>query len=140
MEFSSSAEVDRAASVNLLRIMDAVQPFLGAAMRGPPLGVSGIRIRYTPIIMGEEFRARYPARSEVRRKENLYDCSPQLDHEVFVAGSPEGQLAEYLRGLEECASALPKLGATPDQVEALLGLLCRARSELSLAVVKVHLN
>ena len=62
-------------------------------------------------------RERYPARSKLRKKERIYDCAPQLDYNVFVGGTFEGQLREYLRGIAELSPHLSGLGATPQQIE-----------------------
>jgi hypothetical protein len=62
-------------------------------------------------------RQRYPARSRLRKKERIYDCAPQLNYEVFVDGTFEGQLQEYIRGIAESTPHLAGLGATPEQIE-----------------------
>ena len=62
-------------------------------------------------------RERYPARSKLRKKEQIYDCAPQLNYDVFVEGVFEDQLREYLRGIAESAPHLAMLGATPEQIE-----------------------
>jgi hypothetical protein len=73
-------------------------------------------VRYVPIIMDERFRARYPARSRVERKNRIYNCCPQLDYDAFVAAAPAERALIYLEGLRECGAGLAKLGATPAQV------------------------
>lgn len=75
------------------------------------------KLRYVPIIMPKGMRARYPARSKLRKKEKIYDCAPQLNYEVFVEGTFEEQLREYVRGIAESAPHLAGLGATPEQIE-----------------------
>ena len=59
----------------------------------------------------------YPERSKLRKKRRIYDCAPQLNYEVFVNGSFEDQLKEYIRGIALSAPHLVGLGATPEQVE-----------------------
>jgi hypothetical protein len=76
------------------------------------------KLRYVPIIMPEGLRERYPARSKLRKKEQIYDCAPQLDYEVFVEGTFEDQLREYMRGIAESAPHLAGLGATREQIKA----------------------
>lgn len=66
--------------------------------------------------MPEGMAQRYPARSKLRRKECTYDCAPQLNFEVFVEGSFEEQLREYLNGIELSAPHLAALGASSEQV------------------------
>ena len=53
----------------------------------------------------------------MRKKERIYDCAPQLNYEVFVEGSFEDQLREYLRGIADSAPYLAGLGATLEQIE-----------------------
>jgi hypothetical protein len=40
-----------------------------------------------------------------------------LNYQVFVSGSFEDQLGEYIRGIAESAPRLAGLGATPEQIE-----------------------
>ncbi len=75
------------------------------------------KLRYVPIIMPDGLRGRYPARSKLRKKERIYDCAPQLDYDVFVSGTFEDQLREYVRGIAESAPHLAGLGATPEQIK-----------------------
>jgi hypothetical protein len=67
--------------------------------------------------MPDGLRGRYPARSKLRKKERIYDCAPQLDYDVFVSGTFEDQLREYVRGIAESAPHLAGLGATPEQIK-----------------------
>ena len=94
-----------------------VCPFLSAAFTASSLATLNGLLRYVPIVMPEGMRERYPARSKLRKKERLYDCSPQLNYDVFVEGTFEDQLREYLRGIAESAPHLAGLGATPQQIE-----------------------
>jgi hypothetical protein len=61
-------------------------------------------------------RERYPARSKLRKKEWLFDCAPQLNYGVFVEGSFEDQLREYLQGIAQSSPHLAALGASPEQI------------------------
>ncbi len=117
LQFSSSAEVFRDAFQALVGAQRSVEPFLNAAFAGSSLATLDAKLRYVPIIMPEGMRKRYPARSKLRKKERAYDCSPQLNYEVFVDGSFEDQLREYIRGISESAPHLASLGATPEQIE-----------------------
>jgi hypothetical protein len=66
----------------------------------------------------------------LRKKERIYDCAPQLDYEVFVGGSFEAQLREYLRGISESAPHLVGLGATPQQIEEFERILTKAEQRI----------
>jgi hypothetical protein len=66
--------------------------------------------------MPENMRARYPSRSKLRKKERLCDCAPILNYDLFVGGSFEDQLKEYLRGIALSAPHLAALGASPQQI------------------------
>jgi|SRR5215469_7766784 len=89
-----------------------------------------IKLRYVPIVMPEGMRERYPARSRVRKKENLYDCAPQLDYEVFVEGTFAEQVKEFLRGIGLSALHLSKLGASQRQIEEFKKILDNAADEI----------
>jgi hypothetical protein len=81
------------------------------------LNTLGVKLRYVPIIMPDDLRQRYPARSKLRLKERVYVCAPQLNFEVFVNGTFEDRLREYVRGIATSAPHLAGLGATPAQLE-----------------------
>jgi hypothetical protein len=76
--------------------------------------------------MPANMSARYPARSKLRKKERLYDCSPQLNYEIFVGGAFELQLQEYLRGIAESVPHMAALGASPEQIDEFKRILADA--------------
>ncbi|HTQ13354.1 MAG TPA: hypothetical protein VMH86_05700 [Rhizomicrobium sp.] len=117
MNFWASAEVFVAADPAQDRARRCAEPYLNAAFATSSLATLDVKIRYVPIVMPEGMRQRYPARSKLRKKERLYDCAPQLNYEVFIHGSFEDQLREYIRGIAESAPHLATLGATPEQIE-----------------------
>jgi len=94
-----------------------VEPFLNLKFALSSLAELNGKLRYVPIVMPDGLRERYPARSKLRKKERIYDCAPQLDYEVFVSGTFEDQLREYLHGIAESAPHLAGLGATPEQIK-----------------------
>ncbi len=116
MEFWSSAEVHKPAFTGLNAVRLSVEPFLNSALAASDLAKLNGELRYIPIIMPEGMRERYPARSRLDKTERIYSCSPQLDYDVFVEGTFEEQLEEYLRGVAESAPHLADLGATPQQI------------------------
>jgi len=126
LKFGSSAEVFRDAFPALVGAQRSVEPFLNAAFAGSSLATLDAKLRYVPIIMPKGMRERYPARSKLRKKERAYDCSPQLSYEVFVDGSFEDQLREYIRGIAESAPHLAGLGATPEQIEDFNNIMATA--------------
>lgn len=131
MRFRDSAEVFKDAYPACDRIARYVRGYLERALQeSEQLGKLEITVRYIPIIMPEPLRARYPARSKLRRRERLYDCAPQLEYETFVDGSFEQQIDEYIRGLSESVEFLPKLGATPEQVSEFESILGRAKDDI----------
>jgi len=84
------------------------------------------KLRYVPIVMPENMLARYPERSKLRKKERIYDCAPILDYDVFVVGSFESQLREYLRGIALSAPCLASLGASQQQIKEFEAILSTA--------------
>lgn len=95
MEFQASAEVFQAFSA-LDRVRRCVDPFLNAAFAASSLSTLEGTLRYVPIVMPENLRIRYPARSRLMEENRVYDCSPQLNHDIFVDGKMEDQLREYV--------------------------------------------
>lgn len=134
MEFWAAAEVEKQAYKNVTLVRRLVEEYLNSEFEKSSLALFKCRIRYIPIVMPESAKARYPARSKLRKKENLYDCAPQLDYDVFVDGTLEEQLREYIRGIEETADHLHKLGATPQQVEEFNAVLAGAAD----AILREH--
>ena len=126
MKFWASAEVFRAAFPAMDRARRRVDPFLNAEFAASSLAMLDGKLRYVPIVMPEGMRERYPARSKLRKKERLFDCAPQLNYEVFVEGSFEDQLREYIRGIAESAPHLAELGATPKQIEGFNKIMATA--------------
>lgn len=98
------------------KIRRCVEPFLNDAFAASSLSTLEGKLRYVPIIMPENMRERYPERSKLRKKQKIYLCAPQLDYEVFVNGSFEEQLREYIRGIALSAPHLSGLGATEEQI------------------------
>ena len=126
MEFWAAAEVEKKAHERITKVRNCVEPYLNSAIANSSLAGLNCKIRYIPIVMPEELQSWYPARSKLRKKQNLYDCAPQLNHGLFVDGKFEDQLREYLRGIGECAPHLAKFGASPDQIEEFEAILSNA--------------
>lgn len=116
LNFWASAEVFQPADAGLDRARRCIEPYLNAAFAGSSLETIEAELRYVPIVMPEDMRENYPARSKLRRKQMIYVCAPQLDYDVFVTGSFEAQLREYLRGIALSAPHLAGLGASQDQI------------------------
>lgn len=130
MEFTASAEVFRLAFPALDKTRRYVEPFLNAAFAGSSLAVLVGKLRYVPIVMPIGMRERYPARSRLKKKERVYDCAPQLKYEIFVEGSFDDQLREYLRGIASSASRLAGLGASPQQIKDFEAILASAAERI----------
>lgn len=131
MIYSLSVETDRDVYSNFKVVERSVERVLKLRLSSGALGDSSIKLRYIPIIMPEASLSSYPARSKVRKKENLYDCAPQLNFEIFLHGSFNEQLREYLRGLDEAIIGLERLGATPEVISEFEALLDDCFAECS---------
>jgi hypothetical protein len=116
MEYWSSSESNGDILEVLVKTSWFVDEQIIDAIRDGSLAAFDIKLRYIPIIMTADRRARYPARSRVERKNRIYNCCPQLDYDAFVSGTPVERVAIYLDGLRGCGPGLAKLGATPEQV------------------------
>lgn len=117
MEFWASAEVYRSADEGLEAARLCVEPFLNAAFAKSSLSGLNCTLRYVPIVMPEGMRERYPARSRREKGQPIYNCCPQLDYDIFIEGTLEAQLREYIRGIATSAPFLRDLGASPQQVQ-----------------------
>lgn len=54
---------------------------------------------------------------KLRKKERIYLCAPHLNYDLFVEGSFEEQLREYIRGIAKSSPYLAELGATEEQIK-----------------------
>lgn len=131
MMISWGGVTDQAAYPSFRRVARSVVGYLNVWFGGSELKDLSAQISYIPIVMNEEARARHPARSRLSRTERVYYCCPQLDHEVFVSGSHNRQLEEYVQGLKECVARLLDLGASPTQVAAFRRALQDTRLDLA---------
>jgi hypothetical protein len=138
LEFWASSEIFQPASAASEKLRRMVEPLLNTAFANSILGTLPLKLRYVPIIMPEGMRERYPARSKVRKNENLYDCAPQLDYEVFVAGAFGAQVDEYFRGIALSAPHLADLGASQRQIDEFKKILKRAAEEIGRTGGIVH--
>jgi hypothetical protein len=136
LDFWASAEVFQPAFAALDRIRRLVDPFLNSALVASSLATLRGRLRYVPIVMPENMHARYPARSKLRKKEEIYDCAPILDYDVFTQGTFEDQLKEYLRGIALSAPHLAGLGASSRQISDFHAILATAAEQ----IVAMHSN
>jgi hypothetical protein len=125
MIFWASAEVFEPAFAALGKVHQYVESALNAALAGSSFEKLEGKLRYVPIIMPDDMRERYPARSKLKRKAKIYDCSPQLEYNVFIEGKFPDQLREYIRGIAASAPHLADLGASPEQIDEFLALLAR---------------
>ena len=117
MIFWAAVEGYQPAYEGITRTRRSVETFLNSELAKSSLAKIDGELRYVPIIMPKGMRERYPARSKLRKKERVYLCAPQLNYDVFVSGSFEDQLKEYLRGIALSTPHLAGLGATPEQIE-----------------------
>lgn len=87
------------------------------------LGKLDATVHFCPIVMNEEFREFYPARSRLSKKDRTYHCSPQLNHEFFLSSDTNLALRHCVEALFESVDPLVKLGATDEQVQEFRGVL-----------------
>lgn len=130
MEFWASSEVYRPADPASEKARRCVEPYLTAAFAASGLATLECLLRYVPIIMPDGMRERYPARSKLRKKQRVYDCAPQLNYELFVDGTFEDQLREYLGGIAPSAPHLAALGASPQQIKEFETIIANAAERI----------
>lgn len=115
MIFWASAYIHQPAGYTVNKISHCVEPFLNSAFAASSLATLKCKLRYVPIIMPKNSLELHPERSKLNKKQRIYDCSPQLNYEIFIKGSYEDQLQEYLRGIALSGPHLAGLGATKEQ-------------------------
>ena len=126
MEFWASAEVDIKADADLEETRRAVEPFLNDAFKASSLNAIKVKLRYVPIVMPKDALENYPERSKLSKKEQIYDCAPHLNYDVFVTGKFNDQIKEYLRGIALSAPYLSDLGASQEQIKEFKEILKEA--------------
>ncbi len=116
MKFWESYEAFKPATESLFTVARRVELDLNSALEKSTLAALDCELRYVPIVMPVEMHDQYTERSRLSNKNRIFDCAPQLDYELFVDGSFEEQLREYVRGIALSAPHLGRLGATSEQV------------------------
>jgi len=130
MEFWASAEVHGVAFDDLETTRKCVEPYLNTAFAQSSLADVDMELRYIPIVMPVDMHERYTERSRARVKQRVYACAPHLDYDLFVSGTLEQQLNEYLRGIALSAPHLHKFGLTPEQVGEFEQILASATKRI----------
>jgi hypothetical protein len=126
LKFWASVEGHMAAYDAITKTRRTVEPFLNSAFAASSLSSLECKLRYVPIIMPDGIRERYPARSKLLKKERIFDCAPQLDYDVFVNGTFEEQLHEYIRGIALSGPYLVGLGASEKQIRDFENIMASA--------------
>ena len=130
MEFWGSAEVHGPAFDDLVRAEKCVEPYLNAAFAKSTLADVDLLLRYVPIVMPVDMHERYKERSKALKKQRIYDCAPHLNYDLFVSGTLEQQLNEYLRGVALSVPHLHKFGLTLEQVREFEEILASATERI----------
>jgi hypothetical protein len=123
LKFWAGAEVFQPAYASLSKCRNLVQLHLNEALSQSGLASFDAEVRYVPIVMPIGMRERYPARSKLHRKDKAFDCSPQLDYNIFITGTFEEQLREYVEAVSNEAGALKGLGASDEQVDSFRSII-----------------
>ena len=116
MKFSWSSESYGRATEALLRCSEATGHFLQMRFASGSLAASPIELCYVPIVMPVDMHDKYKERSRIRIKQKLYECAPHLSYDVFINGTADNQLKEYVGGLSESVLHLQRLGLSDEQV------------------------
>lgn len=112
----ASSVVDASARLALGRIRLAVVPLLNSRLAASSLASLDGRIRYVPIVMPHHRLSAYRETFRLNKTDRVFDCTPQLDFDLFVVGRIEDQLGEYVRGIGLSAAHLVGLGATQEHI------------------------
>jgi hypothetical protein len=130
MEFWASAEVDAPAGKSSDIIRRLVEPVLNASLSRSNLSAVPGELQYIPIIMPDDMHRRYPERSRLKKKQRIYVCAPHLNFSIFVEGTFEEQLREYLRGIGLSTHRLEGLGASSEQMKEFKQILASAADQI----------
>ena len=130
MRFWASAEVFAPASSAVARSERALEDYLNRVMQQTCLKELDLTLLYVPIIMPHQMRKRYPSRTRLRAEARTSECAPQIDYDVFVQGSFDRQLHEYVNGLREVLPHLVKIGATSELTSEFERIIAEAAAAL----------
>lgn len=141
MKLFFSAELFQPAHAAFDKAASGVQSYVtGAVATSSLLSAFDGELRYIPIVMPDGMKERYPARSKARVKQRLYDCAPQLSYEVFVAGTFDEQVREYVRGMDDEADRLIRVGASREQVDEFRKILAAVADHVVRATPSASLH
>lgn len=118
------------ADAGLERARQCVEAYLSTALAKSSVSNVDLTLRFIPIVMPMDMHERYNERSKARVKQRIYDCAPHLDYDVFVSGTLEQQVCEYLRGIAMSAPHLHKFGITLNQVQEFEQILNSATDQI----------
>lgn len=124
MKYSNSSESDwRVDGPALSAISNRAEEILSYKLSMGELEKLKITLLYTPILMGDDLLASYPARTRRSVKNRVIFCSPQLDHEAFVSGDWPTKVEVFFSGLKEAVPLLERFGATQGIVREYLSAI-----------------
>jgi hypothetical protein len=133
VKFWSSMEVFHPAYAAAKSVDRAVLHYLTEAIGKSILRDLDGEIAFIPVIMPVEMHKRYKEIIRYRKKDNHIELRPHLNYELFVGDDRTSQLTNYIGGIERGLALMPKLGASPEQIEALREILCDATSKIAVA-------
>ncbi len=115
MKFSWTGEIAHSVDRKYVRVCRLIEQNLQKQQKGTVLANFDAKVNFCPVLMDEEMRQYFPARSKTDKKDNVYYCSPQLNYRLFISGTFEEQLGNCLDELLLADEPLKNLGATPEQ-------------------------
>lgn len=130
MRFRALAEVDLPAYDALTKVRRTVEPLLNSSLSQSSLAELDILLRYVPIVMPVSAKDGYPERSAADYAKKIYDCSPQLNFEVFVSGTFGDQLQEYINGIAVAGPHLSQLGVSAEHISEFENILKEVTSDI----------
>lgn len=75
-----------------------------------------IKVAYIPIIVGDDLKRSYPARTRKNTRRRVAQCAPQLDHDRFVNGTAEDQVYVFFDGLLDAVKPLKSFDLSEPQI------------------------
>lgn len=129
MKFWVSAEIFHPALKVVFSLQKEVEVKINRILDQSSLAQLEGEFHYIPIIMPDKMLDFYPSRSGIK-KNGVYECSPQLNYDVFVKGSPPKYGEEYFRGIEESAENIRELGASRGQILEFRDIVKNVKDEI----------
>lgn len=124
MEFQRGAETDwTVAGREFADIQNKFYAAMNQRLAESSLADVDLVLGYVPILMSDECRASYPARSRYERKKKFLGCAPQLDHARYIEGDFAMRWTVYCDGLYDAVKLMRRANLSDEQIDEFESIL-----------------